>query len=85
MGGSSGKLLLRIAGGLLALTGFLAWVVLAWRGLANLDTIDAEGAEGQDFMTWALIGTTLMIGGMILLHFAESVAEREAKPERPAR
>ena len=84
MRSSAGHHLLRLLGVLCSTAGFLAWVGLAWKAISDLDDVTPESDEGGRLMVWALSGTLLMILGMVLLHLAQDVAEREAS-EDPAR
>ena len=79
---SAGPLVLRLLGGLCAAAGFLAWVGLAWRAIADLDGVTAQGDEGGRLMRWALTGTLLMILGTVLLHVAADATERDEQEER---
>jgi uncharacterized membrane protein YidH (DUF202 family) len=75
MRSSPGQHFLILIGGLVAMAGLLAWIGVAWRAIADLDSVTPEGAEGGRLMLWALTGTVLMILGMIILHFAQNKAD----------
>ena len=72
-----GQFILRFVGGLCAVAGFLAWIGLAWRAIADLEGVTPESDEGGRLMVWGLTGTVLMILGMVLLHVAAAGAETE--------
>ena len=82
MEGRTGQPVLRFLGGLIATVGFLCWVGLGWRAVVNLDAATPQGEEGGRLMVQALVGTVLMIAGMIVLHFAADASEREESDER---
>ena len=74
---------LRLLGVFVATLGLFAWIVLAWKAVANLDEVSPRSEEGGRLMAWALSGTGLMIAGLVLLHFAESASEEEGHVEDP--
>ncbi len=78
---SAGNLFLRLAGGLLGVVGFLAWIGVAWRAVADVESVTPQGEEGGRLMVWAVTGTVLMIGGTILLHLAADASEREERKD----
>jgi len=77
---SAGQPILRLLGSLSATVGFLAWIVLAWKAISNLDGLTPQSDEGARLMVWAVTGTVLMIVGLGLLQVAAVVAQRD-EPE----
>lgn len=78
----TGPLLLRVVAGLLVLAGLLVWGGLAWTAVTQLDELSSKGEQGRDLMARALLGTVLMILGMIVLHFAADATERIEQRDR---
>lgn len=76
MRGSVGNLLLKVLGALCAAGGLVTWVALAWTAFTQPDVATPRGSEGGRLLGWALVGTIVMIVGMILLHVAAQAAER---------
>lgn len=76
---SSTSTWLRVLGLLLGALGIGAWIQLARLVPADLGELSAQGEEGGRLVAWALVGTVLMIGGMILLHFGQAASEREER------
>lgn len=72
---SAGNLCLRVLGGVCSAAGGLAWVVLGWKAVEGIDRVTPQGEEGGRLMVWAVTGTLLMIGGMVLLHVASAAEE----------
>lgn len=85
MRSSPWRLFLSLIGGLCAAAGLLAWIGVAWKAISDLDGVTPQSDEGEHLMVWALTGTVLMILGMVILHFVQHAAEREAQEERPPR
>ena len=77
MPSSTVPLLLRLFGSLLAAAGFLAWIALGWKAFTDLEGVTAHSDEGSHLMVWALAGTLLMTLGIIVLHFAHALSERD--------
>jgi len=63
------------------LAGLVAWIGLAWSVFADPEAVTPQSDAGGRLMTRALLGTVLMISGAVLLHLAQSAAEREAEEE----
>ena len=63
------------------MVGFAAWVAVAWTAFSDIDRVTPESDEGGQLMTWALIGTVMMILGAIFLHLAQGPADRETSDE----
>ena len=74
---STGQTLLIALGALCCTAGFLAWVAFAWKAIIAIDELDAEGELGTQLMKWGVIGTVLMIAGMILFHVVQLEVERD--------
>lgn len=74
-------LLLLLLAGLCVASGVAIWVAQAWVAVTDLDQVTPESDLGRSMMGWAVLGTLIMIAGMILLHFAADSAE-EATPEQ---
>ena len=71
-------------GGLFA-AGIAGWIVLAWRGMADLDAVRADSEEGSGLLAWGLLGTVLMILGIVFLHIAAHADEKgQDGPPPPA-
>ena len=64
------------------------WLVQAWVAVTDLDSVTPESDLGRSMMGWAVLGTLIMIAGMILLHFAADSAEEgprsQDKDRRPS-
>ena len=76
MQSSTNPTLLRLLALLLAGGGLFAWARVVWLVPSDLGEVSAESEVGGEMVTLLLLGTTLMILGMIAQHFAQDAKER---------
>lgn len=74
------SLFLLLIAGLCVTAGMGTWLFLAWTAVMDIDSVTPQTEMGGSMMNWAVSGTLLMMGGMILLHFAADLAE-QTEPE----
>ena len=77
MRSSLGQHPVSLLGILCAAAGFFAWIVVGWKAFTNLDGMTSKSDEGGRLMIWGLIGTVLMIVGMVILHLSDRAPERD--------
>jgi len=77
MNRSTGRTFVLLLGGLCAVAGIAAWIVLGWKALAEIDGIEAHSAAGGRLIVWGLTGTLLMIAGSVILHIAQPREDQE--------
>ena len=74
-------LLLLILAGLCVAAGVTIWLVQVWVAVTELDKVTPESDLGRSMMGWTVLGTLIMIAGMILLHFAADLAETSIRSQ----